>query len=262
MAKEDFCYTYYDGDAARDKAHMTRLERGAYDDIISAQRKRGRLSILDIRRVLGADFEACFPSMEWVLIKDENEKYFIEWVEKSIKSMQENSARNKKRIQDYWDKKKDEEDTGIIPRNNHGIKTELPLVDGDVNEDEDVTVLVKEDEFKSKKIIPLMWQTFIKYNPKYPGIYTNEVQSLANIAKYICQKEGLDFKRMVDYTPEIIPIWEKISKQIPKDPLHSKYQLSQIDKYIVAIIQSNNNEQFTRDTEKNGVGRTFIPDKL
>jgi 5-methylcytosine-specific restriction endonuclease McrA len=84
VAKEDFCFTYYDGDAARDKAHMTRLERGAYDDIISAQRKRGHLSIDDIKRVLSKDFTECWPSLEWILKKDAEEKYFIEWVDNSI----------------------------------------------------------------------------------------------------------------------------------------------------------------------------------
>ena len=44
MAKADFCFTYYDGDATRDMAHMNRLERGAYTDVVIQQRQRGHLS--------------------------------------------------------------------------------------------------------------------------------------------------------------------------------------------------------------------------
>ncbi len=51
MAKEDFCFTYYDGDAARDMAHMNRLERGAYTDVIISQRKiTGILHWIRLRR--------------------------------------------------------------------------------------------------------------------------------------------------------------------------------------------------------------------
>ena len=55
MAKEDFCFTYYDGDAARDMSHMTRLQRGAYGDIISAIRKFGHISLDQARMILPID---------------------------------------------------------------------------------------------------------------------------------------------------------------------------------------------------------------
>lgn len=83
MAKEDFCFTYYDGDAARDKAHMDRLERGAYDDLISAQRKFGHLSKALIEKVLGHDFERCWGALEIILKQDDDEKYFVEWLQNS-----------------------------------------------------------------------------------------------------------------------------------------------------------------------------------
>lgn len=121
MAREDFCFTYYDGDAARDKAHMTRLQRGAYDDIISAQRKRGHLSLDDIKRVLSKDFEECWPAMEWILKIDAEQKFFIEWVDKSLAISRENSERQRKRKQEWWDKKnKEQNDTTVKPRLDSG----------------------------------------------------------------------------------------------------------------------------------------------
>lgn len=139
MPKEDFCFTYYDGDAARDKAHMTRLERGAYDDIISAQRKRGHLSTNDIKRVLGSDYEICWPSLEWVLKQDEEQKYFIEWVETSLQRAQKFSQKQKEN-----GCKGGRPKTQTKPKQNPGVSQDItqtitqkkPLEDEYVNEDE------------------------------------------------------------------------------------------------------------------------------
>lgn len=138
MAKEDFCFTYYDGDAARDKAHMTRLERGAYDDIISAQRKRGHLSLDDIKRVLSKDFNECWPSLEWILKKDAEEKYFIEWVDKSIVKMRANSKKQKEKVDKRWKK-----DTEPIPRYNHSTETVVPFYEYENGNEDGI-----ENEFK------------------------------------------------------------------------------------------------------------------
>lgn len=138
MAKEDFCFTYYDGDAARDMAHMNRLERGAYTDIIISQRKFGRLTIIQIKKILGKDFEDCWPSIELVLVQDE-EKFFIEWVETSILKSKKNSKKNKDRIEKYWNDKNGSD--LVIPNEELELpKNDLviPLGDGDVNEEENV----------------------------------------------------------------------------------------------------------------------------
>lgn len=82
MAKDDFCFTYYDGDAARDTTHMNRLERGAYHDIIISQRKFGHLTLDQIKKILGKDFVECWPAIE-LIMKVADGKFFIEWLEKS-----------------------------------------------------------------------------------------------------------------------------------------------------------------------------------
>lgn len=84
MAQEDFCFTFYDGDAARDVAHMNRLERGAYWDLMISQRRFGRMSIDRIKKTLGKDFEAVWDSLSLVLIKDDKELFYIEWVDNSL----------------------------------------------------------------------------------------------------------------------------------------------------------------------------------
>lgn len=93
MAKADFCFTYYDGDAARDMAHMNRLERGAYTDIIISQRKFGHLTKDQIKKILGRDFDECFPAIELVLKRTDKGLFFIDWLEQSEKKAKTHSKR-------------------------------------------------------------------------------------------------------------------------------------------------------------------------
>lgn len=79
---KDPAFLFYDGDAARDVSHMNRLERGAYFDVMQAQRKFGRMTLDIIRKVLGKDFETVWESLKICLSYD-NHMYFIEWVENS-----------------------------------------------------------------------------------------------------------------------------------------------------------------------------------
>lgn len=127
MAKEDFCFTYYDGDAARDKAHMNRLERGAYDDIISAQRKFGHLTKKIIEKILSSDFEKCWEAIELILKVDADGKYFIDWLEISIKKSKEHSEHQRKNAEIRWEKYRN-------AKKKIGNATALPLEDGDGNE--------------------------------------------------------------------------------------------------------------------------------
>lgn len=141
MAKQDFCFTYYDGDAARDKAHMNRLERGAYDDLISAQRKFGHLSKEIIQKILSGDFDKCWASLELILKVDQAGKFYIDWLETSIKKAAQHSKLQKEKIDKYWTERKNNGNTTVLPQNNSGINSEytkeIPLEDGDVNGNED-----------------------------------------------------------------------------------------------------------------------------
>jgi hypothetical protein len=80
----DPAFLFYDGDAARDVSHMSRLERGCYFDLIQFQRKAGRMTLDQIQTVLGKDFESCWKNVQICLSYD-NHMYFIEWVEESTK---------------------------------------------------------------------------------------------------------------------------------------------------------------------------------
>lgn len=94
----DPAYLFYDADAAKDVAHMDRLERGAYFDILQAQRKFGPMALDVLQRILGKDFQACWPNIELIL-KKEDEKYFIDWAyESSLKRKKYVDSRTKNRM--------------------------------------------------------------------------------------------------------------------------------------------------------------------
>jgi hypothetical protein len=124
---------------------MNRLERGCYFDFIQAQRKFHGITIEQVRKILGKDFETCWSALELILSK-EKEFYFIEWVRESMEQRKKHAEQQRKRIQDYWDKKKQEIEE---PRKFHGISVDIPLEEESENEDEIVIDTVVEEYNKT-----------------------------------------------------------------------------------------------------------------
>jgi len=98
---KDPAYLFYDGDAAKDVSHMNRLERGAYFDILQAQRKFGRLSLEIIKKVLGQDFEKTWEAVKIVLTYVEDKcVFYVSWLEEScLKRQQYCESRRTNRLQ-------------------------------------------------------------------------------------------------------------------------------------------------------------------
>lgn len=242
MAKEDFCFTYYDGDAARDKAHMSRLERGGYDDLISAQRKFGHLSIEIIKRVLGSDFAGCWPSIEVIMTKDDQGKYFIEWVENSIEKMRRQAKKQKEKIDGYWKDvnsgkkvRTPKNDTTEIPQYKKNDTVEEPLEDG--NGDGYGNENVFEDFGKSENLlIPQMSQVFVKHNPHYPADKEKDYEKLMDIARFLC-KVGKLRGSPETHIHKVLEAWEPVSELISKDKFYRTKTLSTISNQIQEIIQ-------------------------
>ena len=105
--RRDPAFLFYPGDASEDTQFMNRLERGCYFDILKAHKKFRRFTLPLIKKVLGADFNTCWPAIESVL-KKEGDNYFIGWVDEAIENRAAHAEKQKKRIQEYWDKKKSE----------------------------------------------------------------------------------------------------------------------------------------------------------
>lgn len=251
MAQDDFCFVYYDGDAARDKAHMNRLERGAYDDFISAQRKRGHLSIDDVKKVLGGDFDSCWPSLEWILEKDEEDKFFIKWVEKSISRRQAHSDRQRKNAGKRWHIPKD---ATALPPQSHGTTTAMPLEQGQEQGNE------IENEFKEggagetvyRGVVPAMVEIFKEHFPKYLFDRLADYSAVKLIGDKLAEWDGVVGDMALAENVERIKLrWGEVVIHVKSDPHFTKYSLTQINKYLQGILQS-------LTSSKNGTGSNRV----
>ncbi len=191
MAK-DPAFLYYDGDAAKDMAHMNRLERGAYIDLVHAQKKFGRLSLDIIKKVLGRDFDNCWVSIELILTRID-EKYFIEWLENSI-ARRENFSESRRQNR----RKKDQKGTCVEDMMNISehmnkicethvehmeIEIENEIIIEEENEKTNVPVSAETD---NPYLIPAMMQTWQKHKTLYPVQNDKDFPALQGIAEFIC----------------------------------------------------------------------------
>lgn len=148
---KDPAFLFYPGSASEDTQFMNRLERGAYFDLLKAQKKFRKFSLILVKKVLGGDFEVCWPAIESVLEK-EGDLYFIGWVEDAITARAAHSEKQKKKIQEYWDKKK-KTDTTVLPQSYHGINPELPLINENVIEN--INAITNEVKEIKKEVVKL-----------------------------------------------------------------------------------------------------------
>lgn len=254
MAKEDFCFTYYDGDAARDKAHLNRLERGAYDDVISAQRKFGHLTITQIKKVLSTDFPNCWDALEWVLKKDDKDKFYIEWVDKSIEKMRKHSEKQKENVSKRWKK-----DTTVLPPyqsgNTNGDTKPIPLEDGDEYVTEIISLIEKHSDVSigegEKKPISMlvlkMVKIFLDANPEYFFHKETDYHACLQIAYNIAEMKKWTAESVVNVRMEdCLRSWQAIVLFIKKDNwlgTRSLTDLSQIKEWqrLVQKMQQEKN---------------------
>lgn len=232
MAKEDFCFTYYDGDAARDMAHMTRLERGCYTDVIISIRKFGHITIDQIKKILSRDYEECFPAIELILKKDQEGKYFIEWLENSLEKSKKHS---KKQRDNRFGKTKPQ------PNDNQTTVLVAPLEDGygDVFVLEDNNT---EKEVEEKFLVPQMLQTFLLTNKNYKSDPQRDYPELFKIAT---------FYKVNDIGIEaLLQQWKKICDFIAAHSLYRNYNLLQVNRYIQSIDTELTNG--TKQSNKSG----------
>lgn len=120
MAK-DPAFLFYPGDASNDTQFMNRLERGAYFDLMKAQRLFGGYTAVQLRKVLGSDFEAVWPALELVLQFD-GEKYFIGWLAESISKRDSYSKKQSERVKARWN---NDGNTAVLPKKENEIEIEI-----------------------------------------------------------------------------------------------------------------------------------------
>ncbi len=129
---KDPAFLFYPADASEDTQFMNRLERGAYFDLVKSQRIFGGFTMVQLRKVLGADFETVKDSI-LAIMKTEGDIYFIPWVKESIARREEYSKKQSDRAKERWNKDNSHgstmADTTAMPQKGNGNET--VIIDGD-----------------------------------------------------------------------------------------------------------------------------------
>jgi hypothetical protein len=232
---KDPAFLFYPADASEDTQFMNRLERGCYFDILKAQKKFGKFSLPQIKKVLGNDFENCWPAIELVL-KFENGFYFIEWANDSLekrKLFSESRAKNRKK------RTSDEDMNNICTSYEQDmLRHEEDMVNGIVNEN------VNKDFGKSENLlVPAMSKMFLEKNEGYPEDQIKDFQSLRKIAVHFGKILGFKEQTIFTNKDEQYAIklrWGELVSFIGSDKHFSRYSLTQIEKYFQSIIQAKN----------------------
>ena len=139
---KDPAFLFYPADASEDTQFMNRLERGAYFDIVKSQRLFHGFTVVQLRKILGKDFDEVWPSIELIL-KREGDEYFIGWVRESIVKREEYSKKQSDRV---------------YKRYNHGNTVDVPIIEnedgigiGDTDEKPKMkTIDERIEDFKTK----------------------------------------------------------------------------------------------------------------
>jgi hypothetical protein len=142
MAK-DPAFLFYPADASQDTQFMNRLERGAYFDLVNGQRMYGGFTVVQLRKILGNDFESVWPSLELVLEFD-GERYFVGWLKLSILKRDSYSEKQSERVKKRWN---NDGNTTVLPKKENEIATENEtLIDIEIKEENQKFQVQKKSE--------------------------------------------------------------------------------------------------------------------
>jgi hypothetical protein len=144
---KDPAFLFYPADASEDTQFMNRLERGAYFDLVKSQRLFHGFTVVQLRKILGKDFEEVWPSIELVL-KKEGDEYYVGWVRESIVKREEYSLKQSNRVS---------------KRYNHGKTVDVPKIVNEIgNEIEDV-IEVKNGKDFVLKLLEQFQESYLDY---------------------------------------------------------------------------------------------------
>jgi len=125
MKAKDPAFLFYPADASQDTQFMNRLERGAYFDLVKGQRIYGGYTVVQLRKILGNDFDAVWPSLELVMEFD-GERYHVGWLKLSLSKREEYSKKQSDRVSKRWN---NGGNTVVLPKKENEIVNETVIED-------------------------------------------------------------------------------------------------------------------------------------
>jgi hypothetical protein len=216
---------------------MNRTERGAYIDLVHAQKKFGRMSLEIIKKVLGRDFESCWGAIELILSKEE-EKFFIEWLDTSLEkraNFSESRRQNRRKKDTSSTSVKDMLITSETLVKHMEIENEI---ENEIEEEKGEGV----EEGDNPYLIPAMMVTWKKHIPKYPEEREKDFPALQGLSEFICKQQNMPYNpRDGGCMSTILISWEKWAVFVSNDDFYKPFSLSSINTNSQTIFQKMNN---------------------
>lgn len=281
MAGRDPAFLYYDADVALDVAHMNRLEKGCYLDLVQLYRRYHGYTMVQIRYILGNDFDAVWNALSLVLVLDDD-KYHIQWLRNSLENKAERNKKQKENIEKRWAKEKEARkndpngntmvlrsnnrgSTNVLPSNDIGNSIVIPIIE---TVTETVTVTEKDigglegegssesETFESRWIPPegppwpehaselpnAMVKIFVEVFPGYPEQQAKDFAACMQIAYYIADQNGWPWESMLNgRMPDLLAKWKELVQFAHGDAWFSTRSLSDFEKEYQRLVQKKRN---------------------
>jgi len=252
MSRTDPAFLFYPGDASEDTQMMNRLERGAYFDILKAQKRFEKFTFDQLKKVLGKDFETVWPALQ-ICLTCEEDMYFIRWVSDSIQRWREYSESrrsNRKSKEKHFLNDKLETNNQDMNKicsshvdhmgneNGNGIENINSEKTGVIGEEK--TIMFHAPQiYKGTSVlfVPELKQIFLKHRKTYQFDMQKDAMPLRKIGEAIAKAEGVSAYEIagidrVKQTFEALVVWSLTNS------IYKHFQLSQFEKYIQAIFET------------------------
>jgi hypothetical protein len=273
MSRNDPAFLFYPGDASEDTQFMNRLERGAYFDVLKAQKRYGRFSFDMIKKVLGNDFENVWPALK-ICLTCEEDMYFISWVNNSIEnrrayseSRRNNRKGNKKEENNVMSNSQEKDMNNICTTHVEHMGNEIgneninTVIEGIGVQGEKETPAAKPGTFDPGAkvlVVPELRSVWMKHRPTYQFEMDKDAKPLRLIGEAIAKGENVFAYELagidrIKTTFEAILVWSL------SHSLYKSFQISQFEKYFQAICEAFRNDNGTQGTTVGSNGKGPAP---
>jgi hypothetical protein len=254
MSRNDPAFLFYPGDASEDTQHMNRLERGAYFDILKAQKRFSKFSFEQIKKILGNDFDTVWPTLKMCLTYEED-MFFISWVHNSIEKRREYSAsraNNRKSVKTGEKAPISSSHVEHMSNISSSYVEHMGNGNGNINtivtneeegvqgEEETISSGPKIDTGAKVLIVPELKGIWTKHRRTYQFEMLKDAQPLRLIGEAIAKGENVSAYELpgiqrIKETFEAVVVWSLTHN------LYKNFQLSQFEKYFQTICENFRN---------------------
>lgn len=256
---KDPAFLFYPSDFLSGTMSFTRLERGAYLDLLILQFNEEKLTLDMIMRTLQGDFEITWPFVKKKFKEDELGYFYNNRLKEEIEKRRKYSESRRKNFEKYNEVKnrnkafKNETSDSQIHADTH-MYTHMDTHMVDHMENENENEIENENGLESMKggtggkqyPVVELFQIWRNYKPGYMPQQDRDFPALRIIMERLAEANGMKSDQ-----PQVFPIisatWDAICKYLSTDNFYGSMALFQIEKYLQTIVSKM---QEPKPTEK------------